>query len=167
MHLESKMKRRITPPPPRDLPRRSILTGSAALLVAAPGVTPALARQADAIQQPSPATPATFMARAFEMRDAGVQLGDRPYGAVIVRGDAIVGQSSSRVVLDHDPTAHAEIAAIRDAARRLGATHLSGCTMYSSSRPCPMCEAAASWAGIDLMVHGQGLADAGAPRLCG
>jgi tRNA(Arg) A34 adenosine deaminase TadA len=55
--------------------------------------------------------------------------------------------------------------AIRDAARRLGRRDLSGCTIYSSSRPCPMCEAAAYWAGIERMIYGTALLDAGAPQL--
>lgn len=150
-----------------NLPRRSLLTSSAlaAFTIAAPA-TPALAKEPDPISQPSPPTPKSFMARAYEMRDAGVKLGDRPYGAVIVQGNRVVGQSWSRVVLDTDPSAHAEMAAIRDAARRLGRARLNGCILYASSRPCPMCEAAAYWAGIDGMVHGRGLTDAGAPRLC-
>jgi tRNA(Arg) A34 adenosine deaminase TadA len=59
----------------------------------------------------------------------------------VVRAGLIVGQSPSHVVLHQDPTAHAEMEAIRDAARRLGTRNLSGCTLYSSSPPCPMCTA--------------------------
>ena len=92
--------------------------------------------------------------------------GDQAYGAVIVRDGIIVGQSWSRAVLDTDPTGHAEMSAIRDAAARLGNSNLAGCILYSSSRPCPMCEAAAYWAGIAAMVHGRELSDAGGPQLC-
>ncbi len=106
------------------------------------------------------------MARAFEMQQLASDKGDQAYGAVIVRNGIIVGQSWSRVVLDNDPTGHAEISAIRDAAARLANGNLSGCTMYSSSRPCPMCEAAAYWAGIAAMVHGRDLNDSGSPQLC-
>ncbi len=111
-------------------------------------------------------TARAFMARAMQMKQQAVDAGDQGYGAVVVCAGRIVGQSPSRVVIGRDPTAHAEMAAIRDAARRLGTGSLSGCLLYSTSRACPMCEAAAYWAGIDGMVHGEGLTDAGRPRLC-
>lgn len=119
------------------------------------------------IAQPDSPGDAAFIARALEMRRLAVEMGDQPYGAVIVRDGAIIGQSWSRVILDQDPTGHAEIAAIRDAARRSGSRDLSGAVMYSSSRPCPMCEAAAFWAGIGQMIHGRDATSAGTPRLCG
>lgn len=98
------------------------------------------------------------------MRDEAVAAGDQAYGAVVLRGDAVVGAAPSRVVTANDPTAHAEMEAIRDAARRLRTRDLSGCTLVSTSSPCRMCEAAAGWAGITRMVHGQALTDAGPPR---
>ena len=106
------------------------------------------------------------MSRAFEMRQKAVDMGDQPFGAVVVMGGKIVGQSWSRVVLDNDPTAHAEMAAIRDAAERLNSRDLSGATMYSSSRPCPMCEAAAYWANVSEMLYGKSISPAGTPGLC-
>ncbi|MGE0747222.1 MAG: nucleoside deaminase [Rhodospirillales bacterium] len=106
-----------------------------------------------------------FIDRAFALRMAAQAAGDQPYGAVVVHDGRIVGEAPSRVVVDGDPTAHAEMEAIRDAARRLGGRDLSGCVLYSSSRPCPMCEAAAYWAGIGGVVHGEAMTDAGAPRL--
>ena len=105
------------------------------------------------------------MDRAFAMKRLAEQAGDQSYGAVVVRAGLIVGQAPSAVVTKRDPTAHAEMEAIRDAARRLGQRELGDCELYSSSRPCPMCEAAAYWAGITRMVHGTGLSDAGPPRL--
>ena len=120
-----------------------------------------------AIVQPVTTDAADFIERAFEMRRLAVENGDQAYGAVIVRDNVIVGQSWSRVVLDQDPTGHAEISAIRDAARRLKSRSLKGAVMYSSSRPCPMCEAAAYWADIDGLVYGRHADNAGAPRLCG
>jgi tRNA(Arg) A34 adenosine deaminase TadA len=84
----------------------------------------------------------------------------------VVLDDQIVGQSWSRVVLNHDPTTHAEMSAIRDAARRLKGRDLSGAILYSSSRPCAMCEAAAAWAGIAGMIHGKAATRAGRPQLC-
>lgn len=120
------------------------------------------------IEQPEEASPAAFVRRAFEMRDLAVELGDQPYGAAIVDGaGSIVGQAPSRVIVHGDPTAHAEMEAIRDAARRLGSRYLSGHTMFSSSRPCPMCEAAAYWANLSALVYGKDGTEAGAPRLCG
>ena len=106
-----------------------------------------------------------FMQRAFEMRRISVERGDQAYGAVIVRDGAVVGEGISAVITTPDPTAHAEMQAIRDAARRLKTWDLSGCEMYGTSRACPMCEAGAYWAGIARMWYGEGIADAGAPRL--
>lgn len=104
------------------------------------------------------------MRRAEALRDEAVAAGDQAYGAVVLRGDAVVGAAPSRVVTSNDPTAHAEMEAIRDAARRLRSRDLSGCILVSTSRPCRMCEAAASWASISRMVHGPALTDAGPPR---
>ena len=124
--------------------------------------------QSGDIEQPEAASPAAFVRRAFEMRDFAVENGDRPYGAVIVDASGnIVGQGPSRVIVNGDPTAHAEMEAIRDAARRLGTRDLSAHVMYSSSRPCPMCEAAAYWANLSAMFYGVDGTEAGAPQLCG
>jgi tRNA(Arg) A34 adenosine deaminase TadA len=106
------------------------------------------------------------MQAAAEMRRASIAIGDQAYGAVIVKAGRIVGLGVSKVVVNRDPTAHAEMEAIRDACRRLETADLSGCTMYSTSRPCCMCETAASYARVDRMLVGAGLADAGAPRTC-
>ena len=107
---------------------------------------------------------ASAMRRAFALRDEASRSGDQAYGAVVIRGNEIVGSAPSRVVINTDPTAHAEMEAIRDAAKRLRSRDLSGCVLVSSSRPCRMCETAAMWAGISRMVHGEALTDAGAPR---
>lgn len=104
------------------------------------------------------------MRRAEQLRDEAQRAGDQPYGAVVLRGDTLVGAAPSRVVTATDPTAHAEMEALRDAARRLRTRDLSGCVLVSTSRPCRMCEAAAGWAGISRMVYGEALTDAGAPR---
>lgn len=103
------------------------------------------------------------MQRARALRDQALNSGDQAFGAVVLRGEQIVGEAPSRVVTGSDPTAHAEMEAIRDAARRLGSTDLSGCVLVSTSRPCRMCEAAAGWARISRMVHGDALIDAGPP----
>ena len=104
------------------------------------------------------------MRRAEALRDEAVHAGDQPYGAVVLRGEIIVGAAPSRVITATDPTAHAEMEALRDAARRLRTRDLAGCVLVSTSRPCRMCEAAAGWAGISRMVYGEALTDAGAPR---
>lgn len=106
----------------------------------------------------------TAMRRAEALRDEATRAGDQLYGAVVLRGDVIIGTAPSCVVTDNDPAAHAEMEAIRDAARRLRLRDLTGCVLVSTSRPCRMCEAAASWAGISRMVYGKVLIDAGAPR---
>ena len=117
------------------------------------------------IVQPPAATPAAFIDRAFEMQRLASDTGDQPYGAVVVKDDRIVGAAPSRVVVHGDPTAHAEMEAIRDAARRLGSRNLGGCILYSSSPPCPMCEAAAYWARIESLTYTADIVDGGRPRL--
>jgi tRNA(Arg) A34 adenosine deaminase TadA len=104
------------------------------------------------------------MRRAEALRDDALRAGDQPFGAVVLRGGLNVGAAPSRVVTANDPTAHAEMEAIRDAARRVRTRDLSGSVLVSTSRPCRMCEAAAGWAGILRMVYGEALTDAGVPR---
>lgn len=135
---------------PTDLRRRGWL------LAALPGL-PVSALAADAPLREA-------MRRADALRDEALRAGDQPFGAVVLRGELIVGAAPSRVVTATDPTAHAEMEAIRDAARRLHTPDLSGCMLVSTSRPCRMCEAAAGWAGIARMVYGAALTDAGPPR---
>ena len=89
------------------------------------------------------------MRRAIELARASVAAGGGPFGAVVVRGDKVVGEGANRVVPDGDPTAHAEVVAIREAARELGSHVLAGCELYASCEPCPMCMAAISWARIE------------------
>ena len=116
------------------------------------------------IVQPTMRDPQAFMGRAFEMRRRAIERGDQPYGAVVVRDGRIVGEAASAVVVANDPTAHAEMEAIRDAARRLGTRDLSGCELFGTSRACPMCEAAAGWAHIARLRFGAEITDSGAPR---
>ena len=78
----------------------------------------------------------------------------RPFGAVIVRGAEILSSGCNRAVLDSDPTAHAEIVAIRDACRKVQSHRLDGSVMYSSCEPCPMCLSALYWAGIKELYFG-------------
>ena len=153
---------------PEGVKRRTLMFGLAgifSLFADREGI--ASETQAESIEQPERSDDAAFIARAFGMQWQAIESGDQAYGAVVVRDGRIVGQSPSRVVIDQDPTAHAEMEAIRDAARRLGSRDLSRCTLYSSSSACPMCEAAAYWAGIERMVYGKNVSDGGSPQLCG
>jgi len=135
--------------------RRVILAG---LLggVAVAATTPVSARTPDA---------RGFIARALAQRQAARDQGDQPYGAVMVKEGQVIAEAPSRVVTRRDPTAHAEMEAIREAARTLGTNNLAGCEMYSTSRPCPMCTAAAYWAGVSRLVWGEAMTDGGPPRL--
>ena len=112
----------------------------------------------------TPAERRRFMARAFEMRRVAVERGDQAFGAVIVKDGQVLGEGVSAVLTTPDPTAHGEMQAIRDAARRLGAPQLAGCELYTTFRPCPMCETAAYWAGVAKIYHGEAITDAGPPR---
>ncbi len=90
-----------------------------------------------------------FMERAAELALAAVQEGTGgPFGAVVVRAGQIVGEGRNRVLELCDPTAHAEVLAIRDACRRLDRVHLDDCELYASCEPCPMCLATGFWAHV-------------------
>lgn len=145
--------------------RRRALVSTTGLVVAA--LMPrASAQGKDApIVQPRAPGPAAFVARAEEMRRLAIARGDQAYGAVVVLDGRIVGEGVSAVVTDFDPTAHAEMQAIRDAARRLRTNDLSGCVLYGTSRACPMCEAAAYWARIERLQSGAAPVDDGPPKL--
>ncbi len=104
---------------------------------------------------------AAFLRRAIALADASVATCEGgPFGAVIVRDGRIVGEGANRVTTDHDPTAHAEIVAIRDACRRLSAFSLEGCVIYTSCEPCPMCLSAIYWARLSRIVYGNTREDA-------
>lgn len=108
-----------------------------------------------------------FLSRAIELADIGSQRGDGgPFGAVIVRDGTIIAEGWNRVVTTHDPTAHAEISAIRAACAQLGHFHLPDCTLYASSEPCPMCLSAAYWARIPRIVFANSRAEAAAIGFC-
>ena len=100
---------------------------------------------------------------AVEMRSLAESWGDQGYGAVLVASGAVVGHGPSRVVKDRNPDAHSERVAILDAQQRLGRENLAGSVLYSTSRPCLLCEAAAFRAGVSRMYFGSALQDAGPP----
>lgn len=101
---------------------------------------------------------------AAAMKKMAESWGDQAYGAVLVLDGQLVGEGPSRVIKKQDNDAHAEREAIRDAQRRLGRAQLTGAVLYSTSRPCSRCEAAAAQARVSRMFFGPSLVDAGAPR---
>lgn len=101
-----------------------------------------------------------FMREAIRLASDSVRQGGGPFGAVVVKDGKIVAGSSNRVTINLDPTAHAEVNAIREAARRLGTYDLSGCSIYTSCEPCPMCLGAVYWAHIDRIYYGNTRKDA-------
>lgn len=101
-----------------------------------------------------------FMREAIRLANDSVRKGGGPFGAVIVKDGKIVAGSSNRVTIDLDPTAHAEVNTIRQACRELGTFDLSGCTIYTSCEPCPMCLGAIYWAHIDRIYYGNTRKDA-------
>lgn len=101
-----------------------------------------------------------FMRRAIAKARQGVAAGQSPFGACIVRGDTVVACEHNLVWATTDITAHAEVTAIRAACKALATIDLSGCTIYSTCEPCPMCFGACHWAGVDRLVFGAGIPDA-------
>jgi tRNA(Arg) A34 adenosine deaminase TadA len=95
-----------------------------------------------------------FLREAIALARAGAASGvGGPFGALIVHEGRIVGRGQNHVTSANDPTAHAEVVAIREACAALGRFHLAGATLYTSCEPCPMCLAAAYWAHIERIVH--------------
>ena len=146
----------------RNPSRRTVLAQAVvAAAVASLPRTVSSAEQAEAVFRPE----RRWYEAAASMEHLAKSWGDQPCGAVLVAGGTIVGEGPSRVVKLGDPTAHAEREAIRDAQRRLGRLDLAGSVLYSTSRPCRMCEAAAADAKVARMVYGAELNDAGTPHV--
>ena len=101
-----------------------------------------------------------FMRRAVELSIENVKNGGGPFGAVIVRDGEIIAEGVNRVTANNDPTAHAEVTAIRAACAKLGTFQLDGCVVYTSCEPCPMCLSAIYWAGISKIYYGNTKKDA-------
>jgi tRNA(adenine34) deaminase len=95
-----------------------------------------------------------WMEAALDQARLAEQAGEVPVGAVVVRDGAVVGRGHNRNILDNDPSAHAEIVAMRDAARALGNYRLSGCDLYVTVEPCAMCSGAMVHARIRRLVYG-------------
>lgn len=101
-----------------------------------------------------------LMKRAIELSIGSVNGGGGPFGAVIAREGEIIAEASNSVTIDNDPTAHAEVNAIRRAARKLGSFDLSGCEIYTSCEPCPMCLGAIYWARLNKIYFANNKTDA-------
>lgn len=101
-----------------------------------------------------------FMREAIKLSIKNVEKDGGPFGAVIVKDGKIIAKGVNRVTANIDPTAHAEINAIREAAQKLGTFDLSGCEIYSSCEPCPMCLGAIYWARLDKIYFGNTKVDA-------
>ena len=101
-----------------------------------------------------------FMREAIRLSVESVAHGGGPFGAVIVKDGEIIASQANSVTIDNDPTAHAEVNAIREACRSLGTFDLAGCVIYTSSEPCPMCLGAIYWAGIDRIYYANTRKDA-------
>jgi guanine deaminase len=102
-----------------------------------------------------------FLERAIELADLGMRAGQGgPFGAVIVRGDRILAEGQNQVTSAHDPTAHAEVCAIRAACRAVSDFTLAGAEIYSSCEPCPMCLSAIYWARLDRLYFAASREDA-------
>lgn len=104
-----------------------------------------------------------WLRQAIALSRSGMERGlGGPFGAVVVRGGEVLGEGSNRVLMDRDPTAHAEVVAIRLACAAQGDFSLAGATLYSSCEPCPMCLAAAFWARVERVVFAATRDDAAA-----
>jgi tRNA(Arg) A34 adenosine deaminase TadA len=103
---------------------------------------------------------AIYIRRAIELAERNIDAGGGPFGAVIVKDGQVIAEASNQVTRDNDPTAHAEIMAIREAGRKLNNFDLSGCTIYTSCEPCPMCLGAIYWARISEVWYASDREDA-------
>ena len=104
-----------------------------------------------------------FLRHALNLAHTHMQAGEGgPFGAVVVKDGVIVGEGWNQVTSTNDPTAHAEVQAIRDAGRRLGTFNLAGAVLYASCQPCPMCLAATYWSRVNRLVYGGSAEDAAA-----
>ena len=101
-----------------------------------------------------------YIEAAVRLARESVDSGGGPFGAVVLRGGVVVGRGMNRVTVNQDPTAHAELVAIRDAAQRLRCFDLGGCVLYASCEPCPMCLGAIFWSRIDAVYYAATAADA-------
>lgn len=138
------------------------MLGSALLIAAlpAPAQQPKTGSAPAGQEQEKTLTPEELMRMAIRLSEENVAAGGGPFGAVIARKGKVIATGTNRVTPDCDPTAHAEVSVIRAAARKLGTFDLSGCEIYTSCEPCPMCFGAIYWARLDRMYYGNDKHDA-------
>ena len=103
---------------------------------------------------------AIYLTKAIELASQNVKVQGGPFGAVIVKGDEMIAIGVNRVTANCDPTAHAEVMAIRSACQFLNTYDLEGCTLYTSCEPCPMCLGAIYWAHLDAVYYAANRVDA-------
>lgn len=103
-----------------------------------------------------------FISEAIALARHSINQGGGPFGAVVVRDGVVIGRGHNRVTLRNDPSAHAEVEAIRDACKKQGDFQLVGCALYASCMPCPMCLSTAYWAHIDNIYYAATAGDAAA-----
>lgn len=94
-----------------------------------------------------------FLKQAIELAYQNSEKGGRPFGAVLVKDDEVIATGVNQILTTNDPTAHAELLAIRAASQRLGTANLAGCTVFASGQPCPMCMAAMRMAGVTSVYY--------------
>lgn len=145
----------------RVMERRDFLTAGAALMTAAVAGTGTAAAQAPAASRPITDEDRKHMKEAVRlMRQAGVvDKTGGPFGAVIVRNGEVLAATGNSVLRDNDPSAHAEVNAIRMACKKVGAPNLKGATLYTSCEPCPMCYSTAYWARVDRILYSAAWSD--------
>lgn len=107
-------------------------------------------------------TDADWMREAVAAARDGIRAGQSPFGACVTRGEVLIARAHNTVCRDRDPSAHAEVNALRAAGAALGRHDLRGCTVYSTCEPCLMCFACCHWAHVDRIVFGAGVADSAA-----
>jgi tRNA(adenine34) deaminase len=110
-------------------------------------------RTSAGLESPQGSIDLAMMSRALLAAQSAAERGEVPVGAVVARGDAVLAVASNRREATGDPTAHAELLAIREAARTLGGWRLAGCTLYATLEPCPMCAGAAHAARLSRLVY--------------
>ena len=98
-----------------------------------------------------------FMRQAIAEARKGIKKGNGPFGTVIVKNGEVIAKAHNQVIQDNDPTAHAEVVAIRKACKKIKNWDLSDCTIYSTTEPCPLCFSSIHWARISKIVYGAGI----------
>lgn len=140
--------------------RTIAILGAAMLLCGFPAQAQQQQTPPAGTEQAGTLTKEELMREAIRLSEQNVAAGGGPFGAVIARDGRIIATGTNRVTPDCDPTAHAEVSAIRAAAKKLGTFDLSGCEIYTSCEPCPMCLGAIYWARLDRMYYGNDKHDA-------